>query len=336
MQIALVSLGTTPGLRRADAVLAELIREAGARCELVPVRIGAMGALRRHAAVTDLIEARAARRAARGIEADATIYSTVTAALLQPERGPFAVRFDLPAAVNRPGLAGAWQRRREQRVLAGARLLLPWGSATPVPVAGPDVVPLPVPIDDVPAAAHRDVDAVAYAGWPWKRGLEVLCAAWEQAAPDGARLLVGGADREKGLNWLERHGVPEPANVEWLGTLPREEWLATVAGARLLVNASRWEDHGLTQLEALAAGLAIVTVPSPGAYEALPLARELAPELVAEDGSPAALAEALRAGLALSPERLAAYAERARALLAPYRREAVLETLRSRVLPALS
>ena len=61
-----------------------LVRRAGASCEIVPVRIGASGKLRRHMAVTDLVEALAARRSARGIEARAVVYSTITAALLQP------------------------------------------------------------------------------------------------------------------------------------------------------------------------------------------------------------------------------------------------------------
>src|ERR671916_217532 len=74
VDIALVSLGTTPGLRRSDEAFAALVRRAGATCEIVPVRIGASGKLRRHAAVTDLVEALAARRAGRGVEARAIVY----------------------------------------------------------------------------------------------------------------------------------------------------------------------------------------------------------------------------------------------------------------------
>ena len=55
-----------------------------------------------------------------------TVYSTVTAAFLQPRTGEYAVRFDSPAALNRPGVSGAWQRQAERRALAGARCLLPW------------------------------------------------------------------------------------------------------------------------------------------------------------------------------------------------------------------
>jgi len=329
VDIGLVSLGTTPGLRRADDALAELIRAAGATCEVARADVGRLaGALRRNPAVTDLVEALAARRAARGlVHARAFVFSSVTAALLQrvPEV-PWAVRFDSTAALNRPGVSGAWQRAREQRVLARAPLLLPWGEAA-ADAAGVGVV-LRVPVEEIAGAAAREVDAIAYAGYPRKRGLDILCRAWAGAARPGERLVIGGVDRSHGLEWLRRCGVDEPAGVEWTGPLPREEWLARVARARVFLNASRREDHGLAQLEALSAGCLLVTVPSPGPYEALPLARELAPEFVSDD-----LARALRAGLD-HPDP-ADYAARARELLAPFRADAIARVVREEVLPAL-
>ena len=327
VDIGLVSLGTTPGLRRADAALADQIRAAGATCDVVPVQISrGAGALRRTAAVTDLVEALAARRAAAGIDARALIFSSVTSALLQrtPEV-PWAVRFDSTAALNRPGLSGAWQRARERAVLARATLLLPWGDEA---ARGAPGVVLRVPVEEIPHTAARDIDAIAYAGYPRKRGLDLLCAAWGRVARPGERLVVGGVERDRALRWLERCGVAEPAGVEWPGPRGREEWLRLVARARVFVNASRREDHGLSQLEALAAGCALVTVPSPGPYEALALARRLAPELVSED-----LASALRAGLELSDPD--GYAERARALLAPFQPEAVQQVVANELLPAL-
>jgi glycosyltransferase involved in cell wall biosynthesis len=326
VDIGLVSLGTTPGLRRADAALADQVRAAGASCRVVQVRIGAAGALRRNAAVTDLVEGLAARRAARGLDARAVIFSTVTASLLQRTPAvPWAVRFDSTAALNRPGASGAWQRAREREVLSRAPLLLPWGDEIAHATGG---IVVRVPVDEVAPAAHRDIDAIAYAGYPHKRGLDVLCEAWGKAARPGERLVIGGIERERGMEWLSRQGLEEPAGVEWRGLVAREEWLTLVARSRVFVNASRREDHGLAQLEALAAGCALVTVPSAGPYEALPLARALAPELVSQD-----LAPALRAGLDLAePE---AYAAHARELLGPFRAGVVERVVAGSVLPAL-
>jgi glycosyltransferase involved in cell wall biosynthesis len=331
--IALVSLGTTPGLQRSDESFASLVRAAGASCSVVPVRIGPLaGRLRRQIAVTDLVEAAAARRAARGVRARAVVYSTITAAMLSRTDLPYAIRFDATASLNRPGPSGAWQRAAERRPLRGARLLIPvsCGAEAALGSGLPPVLRLPIPIEPLAGAAERDVDAVAYAGYPRKRGLELLCAAWAQAGPAGGRFVIGGLDRDKGMRWLDRLGVPEPAGVEWAGELPRSEWLSLVGRARVYVNASRWEDFGLGPLEALSAGTPLVTVPTPGSFEALPLARELAPALVSDD-----LAAALRAGLALGGEEREEYAARARALLEPYREERVVDLVRSTVLPAL-
>ena len=340
VDVALLSLGTTLGLRYADDALAELFADAGLSCRVVRVRFGATGRLRRQITAIDVVEGLAARRAARATrDARAVIVSgATTALLLSRPRVPWAVRFDSPTALNRPGWSGAWQRARERRVFRAADLLLPWGraaaEAAEPPAAGATrVIPLPVPVETSPASADRQPEVVAYAGWLWKRGIDILCAAWALAAPEGVRLVIGGADRAAGLAWLDRCGVPEPPGVEWAGAAPHDEWLRRVARARAFVNASRREDHGLAQLEALAAGTPLITVPSPGAYEALPIARGLAPELVAADVSAPALAGAIRAALAL--ENREDYGERAAAAMAPYRRDAVLATVRDEVAPAL-
>ena len=340
VDVALVSLGTTPGWRRGDEAFAELVREAGASCEVVPVRLGAARRLRRNMTTTDLVEALAARRSARGIAARAVVYSTITAALLQPRRDPYAVRFDTLAAHNRPGVGGLWQRAREPRVLSGARLLLPWSevaasAARELLADPPPIVALPPPLEAIETGGSRELDAVAYAGNPEKRGLDLLCEAWRRGAPAGARLVVGGIEREAALRHLRRAGVREPEGLEWAGALPRERWIGTVAAARVFLNAARYEDWGLAQMEALAAGTPLVTVPTPGPNEALALARRLAPELVAAERSADALAAALRAGLALDEPARAGYAERAAELLAPYRRDAVARVVAEEVLPAL-
>ena len=283
------------------------------------MRVGLSGKLRRGAAAVDLVEAVSARRAARAARGRAVVFSTTTAALLARPSVPYAIRFDATATINRPGPGGAWQRLAERRALGGAAVLLPVSRGAEAVAGG---VRLPIAIEPIPGATERDIDAVTYAADPRKRGLDVVCRAW-----DHGRLVIGGIGREAGLRWLGRHGVPEPAGVEWAGPLPRERWLELVARARLFVNASRWEDFGIAPMEALAAGTPLATVPTPGSFEALPLARELAPELVSDD-----LAAAIRAGFGIDRER---YAERALELLRPYREEAVLETLRTEVLPPL-
>jgi glycosyltransferase involved in cell wall biosynthesis len=317
--LALISLGTTPGLVRSDEAFAALVRSAGASIDVVRVRIGRSGKLRRGAAAVDLIEALAARRALRGVDARAVVFSATTTALLARPAAPYAIRFDATAALNRPGPGGAWQRRAERRALGDAAVLMPVSRGAEAAAGG---VRVPIPIDPIAGATERDIDAVAYAADPRKRGLETVARAWERG-----RLVVGGIDRDAGLRWLARHGVAEPEGIEWAGRLPHARWLELVGRARMFVNASRWEDFGIAPMEALSAGTPLVTVPTPGSFEALPLARELAPELVSAD-----LRAAVRAAQGVDRE---AYAARAAELLAPYRSDAVRATLEEHVLPRL-
>jgi hypothetical protein len=337
LDVVLLSSSPTLGWRTADAAFAALVRDAGASCELVRITLGPAGALRRHPALTDLVEASAARhRAARLPPARALIVSSVTSSFLLAPRIPYAIRFDAPAALNRPGAAGAWQRAIEPHALGRADVLLPWSAeaAAPLHVPGPRVISLGVPVEPVEPAARRDIDAVAYAGNPHKRGLERICTAWATAGAPG-RLIIGGIEPARARAWLARCGVAEPAGLEWAGVMPRAAWLEQLARARVFVNAARFEDHGVAPLEALSAGATLVTTPSPGPYPALGMARALAPELVASDRSPGALAIALRAGLALSDAERAGYAERADVLLVPHRIGALRRTVAEEILPAL-
>src|SRR3954454_10409157 len=147
MDILFVSLGSTAGLRAADAELAASLRRAGAS-----VAIAAARPRRdvRTLALTDLAWSLAARAAARDALRDvaprAVVYSTVTAALFGPVPG--AVRYDAPAAANRPGRHGLWQRPVERRVLRAAPRLVPQDpralAETPAPHAPAVVVPIPV------------------------------------------------------------------------------------------------------------------------------------------------------------------------------------------------
>ena len=91
----------------------------------------------------------------------------------------------------------------------------------------------------------------------------------------------------------------------------------------------------MAQMEALAAGTPLVCAPAPGGNAALPLARELAPALVAPERTADALGRALSAALALDGPERDVYARRARELLEPYSDEAVARRVADELLPRL-
>ena len=101
------------------------------------------------------------------------------------------------------------------------------------------------------------------------------------------------------------------------------------------MGGARWEDFGQAPLEALADGALVATVPSGGPFEALALARELAPQLIAEAVDAAALASALRAAFELPEQSVEAYRERAGTLLARFRPAAIEHTVATEVVPGL-
>ncbi|HWI06014.1 MAG TPA: glycosyltransferase [Solirubrobacteraceae bacterium] len=323
--VLIVSLGSTAGLRASDAELAGALRRAGAIVEIAAAN--APRAVRTYA-LTDLGWARAARAAARaGIAAHdprAIVYSSVTAALLWPRPG--AIRYDAPAAANRPGRHGAWQRPLERRRLAAAPLLVAVDpgtiAETPRPHAEAIVVPIPVERSAPAAGAARDVAAITYAANPHKKGLDRVLAAWDRARSEGEQLVVAGAELR-----IEAPGV------RVAGRLAAADYRALLRRARVFVAAPRREDYGIAQLEALADGCVLVTTAAPGPYAALPLARALDARLVVERGDDAeALARALRLAL---DDAAAGYADRAAAAIAPFRRDAVDALVRDELLPRL-
>ena len=315
--VLLVSLGGTAGLRSADDALAASLRRAGAAVALARVPRAREP---RTFALTDLAWAAPARRAAqaalRAQRPRAIVYSSTTAALLWP--APGAIRFDAPAAGNRPGRHGVWQRPVERRRFAAAPLLLPWSDGAlaeaPVPRAPALVVPTPV-APSGPPPDDRDLAAITYGANPEKKGLDRVLAAWRAARRPDETLVVAGLSGRDG------------DGVRYAGMLAPAEYRALLRRARVFVTAPRREDYGIAQLEALADGCALVTDAAPGPYAALPLARELDPRLVG-DG----LARALRIAL---DDPAPGYAERAAALLAPFSPAAVDRVVAERVLPAL-
>jgi hypothetical protein len=341
--LLLVSLGTTRGLRLADAQLVTMLREAGASVEAVATRIGWTNALRRGYPVNDVVEAVAVRRAlAAGMRRHsprALVFSSTTAALLagRPEV-PYAVWLDSPARLNRPGVLNAPLHWLERRQLARARVLLPHSPGTvaalPDGAARSVMIPPPVPAAPEPRDA-RERFAVGYTPDPKAKGLGLLCAAWERAAIPGARLLIAGIPPERARAFLARRDAALPAGAELVGMLPQPQFRDLLSRALVFVSAAEWEDFGIAPLEALDRGAALVCAPAGGPFPALALARKLAPEFVAAERGAGALAGALNVAFAAPDEQLAAHRKAARAELEPYRPEASVARIAAEVLPAL-
>ncbi len=321
VDVLLVALGTTAGLRRVDDELAGSLRRAGLEVEVARARP------RREPptfVLLDLVQALAARRAARealaGVRPRAILYSTTTAALLWPRPG--AIHFDAPAAGNRRGRHGLWQRPLERRRFAAAPLVVAQdagGLAEAPPHREALVIPVPVE-PSAPADGERDVAAVTYAADVEKKGLDRVLAAWATARRGDETLVVAGLGEDRAP------GAPD--GVRFAGRLPPSEFRALLRRARVYVTAPRREDYGLSQLEALADGAVLVTTEAPGPYAALPIARDLDPRLVGDD-----LAGALRAAL---DDPAADYADRARSALVTFRRGSVDALVQRELVPRLA
>ena len=210
MDVLVVSLGSTGGLRAVDAELAGSLRRVGASVALAYAKPPRRRL--RTLALTDLAWALAARRAASAALAEhepgAIIYSTTTAALLWPRPG--AIRFDAPSAGNRPGRHGLWQRPLERRRLGQAALLLPQSQGAldeaPARARVGSLVPpvpalvLPVPVESsgrLLAPAERDIAAITYAANPLKKGLDRVLRAWTSARRPGEELFVAGISEQE-------------------------------------------------------------------------------------------------------------------------------------------
>jgi hypothetical protein len=315
--VLLVTVDSTSGWRAATGELRGALERCGARVETAST-----GPPRhvRTFMLTDYTQARAARQAAlegiRDHDPKAIVYCSITAALLWPKPG--AIWLDSPAAENRPGRHGVWQRVVERHRLRQSPLVVKMSARALEPLPDlPDAVVVPTPVDPSgEPAPNRDIAAITYVGDPAKRRLGLVLEAWAKARRAGETLVVAGAD-----------GLPESDGVRIAGRLDPEAYRALLRRARVFVAAPIREDYGIAPLEALADGCMLVTTPARGAYPAFDIARELDPRLATED-----LSHALRTAL---EDPVPGYATRAAELLAPYTRKAVDGVVARDMLPRL-
>ena len=284
--------------------------------------------------LVDLSEALAIRiateRACRQARPRALIYMTSIATLFEPRSrlGRAGIRYDALARENRPGWRGLLQRplraagprRRQGPGAARARHhRRPRGP-------GRDVAP------DPGGDRERRAPRAKLGRRPSRRQ-----PGEEGARHDGRGLgsgqAVGCAPPRRRHRPRAGRALPRSARSRRprFGHLAREsggtDFGEQVATASAYLAASRFEDFGIAQLQALAAGTPLVTTPSAGPFEALRLARELSPVLVAEDRSATALAVALRSALDWDDAERDDFSLAARAQLKAYSPEAMRQRL---------
>jgi glycosyltransferase involved in cell wall biosynthesis len=331
--ITLISPAGTGGWRRNEEALSESLDRLGVEHEIRRVELGRFERLRHPWAVGSLLVATAAarelRRALGEDKPEAVIAVNSTAAMRFPFRRlksdgiPVAIRIDCPASEQFPGVTHALHRRFERRALRSADLALtmgPLSTAAVKPFTG-QVAEVPLGIDPSnPLPPAEPPTVIAYGGQPHFKGLDWIVRAWNELG-DGrgeAELVITGVEHDQVAAFLSMAGIEEPAAVRWAGRLPRPEYERLLADATAFVSASRLEGHGIAQLEALAVGVPLVTTPSKGAYEAFPIAADLAPRLAAETDE---LSDAIAAALAMPGDERTGYARRAAAALAPFSHE---------------
>ena len=352
MDLLYVATGTTAGLQRSDSAFVTAVRELGLEVVSVSSDFNLPPRVRRivwrSLLAIDVFEsaslALATRRSLRVYDPLAIVYGTSHAALLQFHlcRRPTAIRFDTPAQLSRRGVLFGAEHVLERRRFRAARILLPVGTELDAAVAAyirpfAATVPLPIPISTPSSTPtpSRSPSVVAYTANPEKKGLALIIQAWTRVDPRGHRLLITGLDRAAARAYLTTMGMDLPPGVECVGRVSPEQHRGLTQQASVYLAASRYEDYGIAQLEALADGALLVTTRSPGPYAALALAERLDPTLVATHVEPAPLADALSTALSYSDSQREAYQQRAAAMMAGHTAAELSRRLREFVLPAL-
>ena len=186
----------------------------------------------------------------------------------------------------------------------------------PTPARDPVVLHNWLDLNEVPPSPPEREKTILFAGRVVRdKGADTFVEACAAALPHlpGWRAVMIGADRfgpdSPETPWIAAlRPRAAAANVEMWGYRPHADVMAAMARAAIIVVPSRWpEPFGLTALEAMAAGGALLCAPRGGLPEVFGDAG-----LAIDPDNPATLAATIRA-LAANPARLAALGEAGRA-----------------------
>jgi UDP-glucose:(glucosyl)LPS alpha-1,2-glucosyltransferase len=179
--------------------------------------------------------------------------------------------------------------------------------------AGPAVLPNPLSVAELPPRALQRCKTLLFVGRiAVNKAPDVFIAACAQSLPHlpgwTARMIGGvrfGSDSPENAYMTAMREEADRAGVAFEGPRPHAEVLAAMAKAAIVVVPSRWDEpFGLTALEALASGAALITTGQGGLREVAGEAALFVPpddaqataaaiiSLATDDASRAALAEA--------------------------------------------
>lgn len=133
------------------------------------------------------------------------------------------------------------------------------------------VVPNDVVVSAAPLPMQSRPKVVFFAGEVGERkGIDLLLAAWDQAAPPDWRLVIAGP--------LTRGFVPyQPPRVSFLGPVLHDEVLRHLGASRIAVLPSRAEALPMFVCESMASGCAVIATDVGGTSEMLRGSRFLIP-----------------------------------------------------------
>jgi glycosyltransferase involved in cell wall biosynthesis len=180
--------------------------------------------------------------------------------------------------------------RRARRIIVPSRYLADIAAGWGLNRSGIGVLtnPAPAPVDVEPAALPAGT-FVFVGRLTEQKALPVALAALGEV-PDAHLVLVGdGPERESLERRVRDLGLVD--RVRFLGSVPREEVLAQLAGARAAVLSSAWENLPHAAVEALSVGTPVVSTAVGGVPEVV---RDGENGLLVPAGDVSALAAALR------------------------------------------